>query len=419
MWVKTNSETLVVSISSNQENKRNSVVLLFFIGVTLVSPWLVLVLMGILVRGILSERIGRPALAIALVGFLALFNATKRHEGDWYWYVNGYLEMQRIGLLDYLQSGELSIRVSEPLYYAFSFALSRLSGGNFFVLALAVSLAVYLTYIFALEKLVKCYGLHRWSAAICIVFAMLAGVTFTQSLSAVRQYIAGSLLFFFFVLILERRYKAAVILFVLGALAHNSFIIPGSLLGICAYLWSLPFVRRCFLGVVFILVSSGYVIGSQCASLVIGSAYEVSALLDNGEVTFAALLMDLLLFFISVAGVVFFGKSSGFHARASAISVLFLAMFGGLLVGGRELTLFLLRFYFYVEWFRIIGVITIVWFLVCRAKLTKLAFLIIPLSFLMLGMRVAKSPFDYGGGFIDHLFGSFIWWIDNLSEVPY
>lgn len=402
---------------SNRANTNESILFVLFLIVTLVSPWLAVVTMGILARGLLRVRIGRPALAIALVGFLALFNATKRIDSDWFNYVEGYLEMSQIGFFDYLQAGGLSIRISEPLYYAFSFALSRLSGGNVFILVLAVSLAVYLIYILALEKLLKWYGLHRWAAAICIVFAVLAGLTFTQSLHLVRQYIAGSLLFFFFVLILEWRYKAAVILFVLGTLVHNSFIIPASLLVLSTYLWSLPFVRRRFVGVVFIIVGAAYIVGSKIASLVIDSAHEASALQDNGEVSSVVLLIDIFLFFSSLAGVVLFRRSSGFYTRSTAIAVLFLALFGGMLAGGHELTLFFLRFYFYVEWFRIIGVISIVWFMVYRAKSTIFAFLIIPLSFLIMGMRVARSPWDYGGGVFEHLFNSFIWWVDNLSVV--
>lgn len=401
------------------ENTHDRIVFVFLLIVTLVSPWLALVSMGILARGILNEKIGRPALAIALVGFLALFNATKRIDSDWYHYVEGYLEMSRIGLLDYLQAGGLSIRISEPLYYAFSFALSRLSGGNVFILALAVSLAVYLTYIFALEKLLKWYGLHRWAAAICIVFAVVAGLTFTQSLHLVRQYIAGSFLFFYFVLILEGRFKKAAILFVLGTLVHNSFLIPAGLLAVCAYLWELSWVKRRYFWVLFLMPFFGYGMGAYIASLMDVSPLAGSLMKDDGSISAVVVLLDGLLFLASLGGMIFLRGRQGFCIKSTAIAVLFLAFFGGMLVGGRELTLLLLRLYFYIEWFRVIGVITIVWFLVYRVKSAKLAFLIIPLSFLMMGMRVAQSPWDYGGGVFDHLVGSVIWWVDNLSAVLY
>lgn len=407
------------SILSNQENTRDGVVLLFLLVVVLVSPWLVVVSLGILARGILSERIGKPALAFALVGFLALFNATKHIDGDWYWYVSDYLEMSQIGLLDYLQEGGLSIRISEPLYYAFSFALSRLSGGNVFVFTLAVSLAVYLTYIFALEKLMKWYGLHRWAAAICIIFAVLAGLTFTQSLHLVRQYMAGSILFLYFVLILAGRNKTAAMLFVTGSLIHNSFVVPAGVIAVCAYLWNLSWVKHRYFWVLFLLLILGYETGSYFTSLIHESPIEWAAVKDEGDVSTVVFLQEGLLFLASLAGMVFLRERQGFYTKGSAIAVLFLAFFGGLLSGIHDLTLWFLRLYFYVEWFRVIGVITIVWFLVFRVKLANLAILIIPLSFLMFGMRVAQSPFNYGGGVFDHLFRSVIWWANNLSAVRY
>jgi len=395
---------------------RNLIILSLF-AIVGIFPWLALVAMGILARGMLSERIGRPALAYTLVSFLALFNTTKRLDGDWYWYVTDYIAMARISLLDYLQAGGSSIRITEPIYYAFSFALSRLSDGNVFVFALALSLAIYLTYIIALEKLMQLYGFHRWAAAICIVFAVLAGLTFTQSLHLVRQYLAGSILFLYFVLILEGKNKAAAFLFVLGPLVHNSFVIPAGLLAICAYLWNLSWVKRRYVWVLFLLLISGYGVGLYLTSVIHFSSFDLASLKDEGSVSVFVVLQDVLLFFVSLVGLLSFRDRQGFCTKSSAVVVLFLASFGSFLLGIHELTLWFLRMYFYVEWFRVIGVITIVWFLVYRLKQTILAILFIPLSFLVMGMRVAQSPFNYGGGLFDHLFQSAMWWVDNLSTV--
>jgi hypothetical protein len=404
------------SILACDENMGKRVVFLLFPIVLLFFPSLVLVLMGILAKGMLSKRIGQSFFAITFVSFVASYNATRLVDADWYWYATHYIKMTEVSLLDYLQEGELSVRSTEPLYYAMAYTLSLLSDGNVLILVIAVTALIYLTYNYALERLMKLNGLHQWAAAICIVFALLVGITFSQTLHLVRQYIAGSLLFFFFVLVLERRYKAAVILFVLGMLTHNSFIVPGLLMVICAYLWSLPFVRKRFISILIILVCTGYLIGLQIADLVLEDDRQaVTAFLDNGDVTWIVLLQDIFLFFISVAGVVFLGKLPGYNTRASAISVLFLALFGGMLIGGREMTLFFLRFYFYVEWFRVISVITIVWYLVYRTKATNLVILLIPLWFLGFSMRVSHSPWDYGGDFFEHLTQSVSWWVNQIT----
>ena len=64
--------------------------------------------------------------------------------------------------------------------------ITKASDGSVAVLAIALSLITYITYIVGLEKLLANYNLNRWSAMTCIVFAVFAGVTFTQTLHLTR-----------------------------------------------------------------------------------------------------------------------------------------------------------------------------------------------------------------------------------------
>ncbi len=385
----------------------------------LIFPWIVLIFMAILTRGMLNDRFGKKILDLVLIGFLAAFNATKQIEGDWRSYVAGYLEMLHIGFVDYLQNDVFLVRSSEPVFYAFEFLLTRLTDGNVFVFAVAVSLVIYLTYTLALEKLLASYGLRQLPAAVCIVFALLAGVTFTQSLNLVRQYIAGAMLFFYFIMLLEGRFKVALLLFVIGLLVHNSSLFPASLLAFSVYIWNSQFVRRWYVLVVVSLLILGFGAGTFISNFVLNSPLAITATKDDGGISMVVLAQDGLFFMISFLGVVLFGRSKGFYTRGSAVTVVFLAMSLGMLIGMFDLTLWILRFYFYIEWFRVVGVITIVWFLVYRLKSPRLVLLIIPLSFLILALRVESSPFNYGGGMIAHLLGSVVWWVNNLSEVVY
>lgn len=411
-------ETL--SGQSNLHEKGNLFIVVSLLACfAILSPLLTIIIIGIIAISYVFEVHGVKALMISLVFFLGLFNATKQIDGDWYWYVSDYVELSRVSLWDFLETGESSIRFSEPLYYALSASLSRLSGGNVIVLALVVSLVIYLTYIFALEKLLKEYGLRRLAAATCIIFAVFAGITFTLSLQLVRQFIAGSILFFYFSLLLEGKNKKAMLLFVIGTLIHNSFIVPAILLAIFSRLWTYTSVKQHYLQVVSILLVLGYSLGRLIVDLMSDSFLLAAYSKDDGGISNAVLALDGFLFLVSLAGVFFFRHRNDFYTKCSAISVLFLAFYGGMLFGAHELTLFLLRFYFYLEWFRVIGVITLVWFLVYRLKKPAAVLLIIPLSFLMLEMRVAQSPFNFGGGAFEHLTGSVFWWADNLvSESP-
>lgn len=411
-------ETL--SGQSNFHEKGNLFIVVSLLAcLAVLSPLLTIILVGIIAISYMLEVHGGKALMISLVFFLGLFNATKQIDGDWYWYVSDYVELSRVSLWDFLETGGSSIRFSEPLYYALSASLSRLSGGNVIVLALAVSLAIYLTYIFALEKLLKEYGLSRLAAATCIIFAVFAGITFTLSLQLVRQFIAGSILFFYFSLLLEGKNKKAMLLLVIGTLIHNSLIVPAILLAIFSRLWTYTRVKKHYLMLVSLLLVFGYSLGRLIVGLMSDSFLLAAFSKDDGSISNSVLALDGLLFCVTFAGVIYLKKNDGFYTKCSAISVLFLAFYGGVLFGAHELTLFLLRFYFYLEWFRVIGVITIVWFLVYRLKKPAVVLLIIPLSFLMLEMRVAQSPFDFGGGAFDHLTGSVFWWADNLvSKSP-
>lgn len=383
----------------------------------ILSPLLTTIIIGIIAISYVLEVHGGKALMLSLVFFLGLFNATKQIDGDWYWYVSDYVELSRVSLWDFLETGGASIRISEPLYYALSASLSILTGANVIVLALVVSLVIYLTYIIALEKLLKEYRLSRLAAATCIIFAVFAGITFTLSLQLVRQFIAGSILFFYFSLLLEGKNKKAMLLLVIGALIHNSIIVPAILLAIFSRLWSYTSVKKHYLSVVSLLLVLGYFLGQLIVSMMSDSILADLYSKDDGGISNAVLALDVFLFLISLTGVLYFRNRDNFYTKCSAISVLFLAFYGGMLFGAHELTLFLLRFYFYLEWFRVIGVITIVWFLVYRLKKPAVALLIIPLSFLMLEMRVAQSPFDFGGGAFEHLTGSVFWWADNLVSV--
>lgn len=378
-----------------------------------------IVLVSFLSLSLRNERIGRTALVVALLSFLSLFNATKQIDGDWYVYTSDFVELSKVGLWEFIEIGGSSIRITEPAYYAFAFIISRLSGASVAALAIVTSIVIYLTYFFALEKLLSKYSLNRLAAAVCIIFALVAGITFTVSLQLVRQFIAGSILFLYFVLLLEGKGIKAMMLFVVGTLIHNSFIVPALCLAILSQVWSSPWLRRHFVVLVIFLLSIGYATGYLLVYVVSDSIFALSSMKDDGGISSAVLAFDGLLFLTSFVGVLYFKDDVNFHAKCSLITVLFLALYGGILMGAHELTLFLLRFYFYIEWFRVIGVITIVWFIVHHLKKPFAVLMIIPISFLMLEMRVVQSPFDYGGDVFEHLSGSIFWWVENLGSVAH
>ncbi len=406
---------LFVGCEFASSSKYHDIVLIFLIVLlALITPWLAVLTMGVLARGIFNERIGRPLLAVAIISFISVFNGAKQLDGDLVWYINDYMKLSHMGLLDYLQAGGSSIRITEPLYYAFSFVISRMSDGNVFVFIIAVSCAIYYTYIYALERLLTRYGLRHWGAVVCIVFAVMAGITFTQSFQLIRQYIAGSILFLFFVFLVEGKNKKAMILLLLGTLVHNSFVVPAVILLGCRYLWNHLWVKKHYFFVLLALLTSGFLIGDYISSAISTTIFHAAAFKNDGDISMQVIILDVALFLISLSGLILIRKHPVFDVKSSAVAVMFLAFFGAFLFGIHDLTLFLLRFYFFVEWFRVIGIITLVWFMAYRVKSIFPILLLIPLSLLMVQLRVDKSPWDYGGGFVDHLVRPIWWSVDKL-----
>jgi hypothetical protein len=383
------------------------------------APIVVLITLGFIARNSLNNRIGKITLSIVLTFFLLLTNFTKKIEGDWVSYYNFYKEITDIGLIEFLVQGGSSIRITEPIYYLISLFVSKLSNGNVYLLITVITSIIYITYIYTIEKLLTSYSINRWLAVVCVSFAVLAGITFTLTLHLVRQYIAGTILFLYFVFLIEGKYRKAVIMFIVGSLLHNSFVVPASLLICCIYLFNSRWFNVHYLITTVMLIITGYLIGYIFENIVGSTAFKISALIDDGSLSIQVIALDLILYLASISGVVYFKNKNGFNAKCSKITVFFLSLFGGLLIGFNELPLFLLRFYFYIEWFRIIGIITIIWFIAYRYKIPSLALLIVPFSFLILELRLINSPLAFGGGAFEHFTGSVSWWIDKIGVIKY
>jgi hypothetical protein len=265
--------------------------------------------------------------------------------------------------------------------------------------------------------LLSWYKLPQFAAASCILFGVLAGVTFTLSTQLVRQYIASSILFLFFVTILEARYHFAVFLFILGILIHNTFILPAMFLTMCCLIWRQPFVKRHLFWTIAILPALGYLLGEFIASEIPASAFSNAITLDDGSISVSAYIFDGALFLLIMFGLLYQKDKHQLQTlNTSATVVLFLAVWAGLMYGARDVSIFSLRFYFYIEWFRVIGIISVVQLIVFRWKQEGLVFFVIPFALLILGLRVHYSPWDYGGDVLDHLFGSISWWVDRLNQ---
>jgi len=287
------------------------------------------------------------------------------------------------------------------------------------ILALAITYLIYLPYAVAVERLMERLRLKDGLALSCLVFALIAGLTFTQSLHLVRQYLAGTVLFLVYLWILEGQTLKVVLGFTVGILLHNSFLIPGGLLLVSGFLWTSNAVRRHVFRVVFGLLLLSFVVGTVVSRWVLDSVFALGAMKDDGGLSSVIFVIDVGLFLAAMGWLWVKRRPDGTMEKETAIAVLFLTLFGGLLVGARDLTLFLLRFYFYIEWFRVIGLIALCGLATRGSRKVMIPGLIALISVILLHLRIERSPWDYGGGLLDHLVGSMPWWVHQMSQASW
>ncbi|HEX9022764.1 MAG TPA: EpsG family protein, partial [Geobacteraceae bacterium] len=295
--------------------------------------------------------------------------------------------------------------------------VSLISRGSVTALALVITYLIYLPYAVAVERLMGRLRLRDGLAMSCLVFALIAGLTFTQSLHLVRQYLAGTVLFLVYLWILEGQTLKVILGFTVGVLLHNSFLIPGGLLLVSGFLWKSNTVRRHVFGVVFGLLLLSFVAGTFISQWVLDSIFALGAMKDDGGLSSVIFLIDVGLFLAAMGWLWVKRRVDGTMEKETAIAVLFLTLFGGLLAGARDLTLFLLRFYFYTEWFRVIGLVALGRFASRGSLKPLIPWLIALVSLILLHLRIERSPWDYGGGLLDHLMGSMPWWVHRVNQA--
>lgn len=372
-------------------------------------------LTGALMWGFNAKRGWRRWIALgAIVAFLGFYNGTKTIEADWYWYVEGYRELGRVNLLTFLGTGGMSIRATEPIFYLLSFLLSRVTGSNVLVFTLAITTCIYLPYGLTVGRIADQAKLSRSVVFACMVCAIVACLTFTLGLQLVRQYLAGTVLFGFSIAASEGRIKRAAVLFILGGLTHNSFLFPASVFILCLILWTKTPMRFYLVVPTMIFLGLGLGTGMFFSAYLGVGKFGASLMKDDGQLSALVFGMDLALF-LMIALYLFWnrGRNEPFLQFARAL-LMFSALYGSFLWGMRDFPLFLLRFYFYLEFFRIIALL-ILFRCVHQSPLEPaLVFLVISVSFIVMMLRIQHAPWTYGGDFWTHLLGSPGWWISRL-----
>jgi|GEM_PF-5583997 len=344
--------------------------------------------------------------------FLYMYTLTKGVGGDWAWYYEDYLAWSFTSLSSYFEHPEHSVKVYEPLFHVFSYAISIVTNSNPYIFLCSIFFAIYVFYIAAFYTIISRFGLHRFLIIVLLFYICYAGITFTISLHLVRQYVAASFVFSSLFLYLLGRRRLSIGIAVLAILLHNSALVVFSLCAIAFLVGKYPikirFSAMAFSGAFLALVLS------YLANEISGFS---NAYIDDGSVGWLVYLQDISLL---VAALYMYAKSRGLMSNdLNAFSLYFLSVSVGYLFFIAllsEIPLYFLRFYFYIEFIRgcLMAVILAGSYLRYGVGVTFLiGWLVVFLSIFIFNFRLVNAPFDYGGGFLEHIFGSIVWWIDS------
>lgn len=351
-----------------------------------------------------------------LIVFITGINLTKVISSDLYWYVDWYQQLANTNLGQFLIDGGLSIRATEPVFYLLLKSMSVISSGNIPFFIITITFIVYGLYSHALIDLSSKLLLPNKLMLACIVFAICGGVTFTQSTHLIRQYLAASLLFYFFVTFQNARRLKLLALVLIGTFVHNSFIIPALFVVISFYTCKHSAPNRVGIWHYVMIAIAGYCIGH---TLIIPNIYlpEYRLAVSDGEVSEFVLLFDISLASTGYVIYHFLRKRSDFPYLLFSAAMLFITAYISFLVAIYPSPILFLRFYFYIEFFRVIFVIMTAWALITLNKNTFSIYLLGFAGIVIMELRALTSPWDYGGDVFSHLFYSIPQWIDRIEHV--
>ena len=338
-----------------------------------------------------TARTPRAAVAGAGAGItfvLVVLNSTKQVAGDWRWYIQLYGDLGSLQVTELLGtrygSGLISLKATEPVYYLLTAAVHALSGGSTLALSIVVTALVYGSASASLAVLATYTKMSRTSAAIAVLPALLVGLTFSLVTQLVRQELALSFCLIACCLSLVGRPRLAAFASIIAVFTHNS-----SLIFLAATIGAIVVVRmKKRLRLLIPVAATMFLCG-----LVYRYGYASASYLeqDNGSISIAVLLLDLLLI-----GVVFVtsARSDGPTRDLSVMIASTYAAMLAFLIPIIGLPVPFLRIYLYVEGLRLMAVFLLSARLVSSRRLPAVPYAAAGAVVYFIA-RLATSPWTY------------------------
>jgi hypothetical protein len=346
-----------------------------------------------------------------LIIVFSSLNFTRSIDADWENYLDFYKSFNGNNLIGFLTESQLSVRITEPLFYAYAWLLSNASNGNLYLYILSISCMIYGIYAIGIIKLIRIADLANSNLIFCMVCGFFVCINFSESSHLIRQYISGSILFFQLPYLVKKKYKSVFVITVIGTLVHNSFILPSLFMIFSALLatrlyfikqWVRVFIISSFFGIMLGLFLSQYLIVLNAENFENETPVYFSMLIDSACFCFALLLY-------------FSNNASSKIKQIISIYLAFMFMYSSFLFVVHDNQLIFQRFYLYLEWFRILGFIALSVLIPSLGKLNDLTLSACSICMLVIFLRIFRTEWSYGVGMTDFLLKNFIQLILNIG----
>lgn len=351
-----------------------------------------------------------PRTVLVMVAVLTWMNVERgRDNGDIVWYLDYFHLVANSGLLSVFDiSNEILVhaKTSEFAYYALSWIIAKLSWGSESVYCAVISLLIYGMSCLGLLKISRRVGLSGPQTAALLLLASLACITFTLTNHLIRQELAGAYALGALGLHLDGRRRAALALALIAVLTHNSVVVPiAFFVGVEQFVVRRPRRLRHLLP---ITVAAGVIAGFVLTRVVSSESPDIYEISD-GAVSKLVVAYDVALALVTSLCMARLGRRGRLREdvrrMALVLTVFYVAYlsFCAVLPPG---SLPALRFYFYLDFIRWIA--PLVLFLTFRRRLDGPALILLALlvGVAYVNLRVARSPFDYGGDLLSYLAAS-------------
>lgn len=308
-----------------------------------------------------------PIMLVSWAGFFSLLNSTKYPESDLLYYLEIYDDLGLESLSNVFSYTALSLRGTEAVYSLYSYLVAMISGRSKIAYVVITSLLIYLFAMLAI-CLAFLHTIQRDShdrlkgSALLIKAPYVTGflvattlgtfvaITFSLSGHLIRQYLAASVLLLGLALLLftEKRRATGITLIAIAPFIHNSSAIM-SVVSVAVYIFkNNRLALWCIVGGSILIIAYGI----DSLSGFDFAVNEMVLSMDEGTVHPAIMATDLALLMLAI----WLNSTESDPRAKQRMNVILwsVGIFALFLIFVRQIPFYFLRYYFYVEVFRVL-----------------------------------------------------------------